>query len=184
MIHLVMIFVGIFYAAFLEWLLHIVLHRYGTKKGHVLSFHFQHHHRNTRKNEFKDPLYDATHLLPDVRDKEFQSLLVLSIPHWFLMPFVPGFVFGAAIGGLRYYYMHRKSHLDVEWCKQKLPWHYEHHMAPNQHANWGVTTDFFDRIFGTRERYLGTDRQHKLLGYRSRKKATTVQSRQDLHARL
>ena len=31
-------------------------------------------------------------------------------------------------------------------------------MAPNQHANWGVTSDWVDRLMGTREYYLGSDR--------------------------
>jgi len=49
--------------------------------------------------------------------------------------------------------MHQKAHQDVEWAKKYMPWHYDHHMGRNQHANWGVTTAFWDLIMGTREKY-------------------------------
>ena len=39
------------------------------------------------------------------------------------------------------------SHLDPMWCRENLPWHY------------GVTTDWVDRLMGTREVYLGTQRE-------------------------
>ena len=51
-----------------------------------------------------------------------------------------------------YYFIHRKSHIDVEWGKKWLPWHYEHHMGKNQNANWGVTSPIFDYVFGTRSK--------------------------------
>ena len=34
-------------------------------------------------------------------------------------------------------------------------------MGPNQDANYGVTTDIIDRIMGTREIYVGTERFEK-----------------------
>ena len=40
------------------------------------------------------------------------------------------------------------------WCKEKLPWHYDHHMGKNQDANWGVTTDWVDKILKTRIKYF------------------------------
>lgn len=35
--------------------------------------------------------------------------------------------------------MHRRSHLEPEWAKKRIPWHYDHHMNSNQDANWCVT---------------------------------------------
>ena len=32
-------------------------------------------------------------------------------------------------------------------------------MGPNQNANWCVTHPFFDHVMGTREPYLGTERE-------------------------
>jgi sterol desaturase/sphingolipid hydroxylase (fatty acid hydroxylase superfamily) len=54
---------------------------------------------------------------------------------------------------VRYFYMHQKSHRDVEWGKKHIPWHYDHHMGKNQDANWGVTTAIWDLIMGTREKH-------------------------------
>jgi len=46
--------------------------------------------------------------------------------------------------------MHRKSHLDVEWGKKWMPWHWDHHMGRDQNANWGVTLPLWDYALGTR----------------------------------
>jgi sterol desaturase/sphingolipid hydroxylase (fatty acid hydroxylase superfamily) len=43
-----------------------------------------------------------------------------------------------------YYYIHRRAHLEPEWAKRKIPWHYDHHMNSNQDANWCVTKPWFD----------------------------------------
>mgnify|MGYP003663928552 FL=1 len=54
---------------------------------------------------------------------------------------------------LRYFYMHRKAHTNVEWCKKNIPWHYDHHMGKNQDVNYGVTVEWPDKLFGTRVIY-------------------------------
>ena len=51
--------------------------------------------------------------------------------------------------------------MEPEWCKEHYPWHYAHHMATTQEMNWGVTTDKFDRLFGTRLVYVGTEKEIK-----------------------
>lgn len=43
--------------------------------------------------------------------------------------------------------------MDLEWAKKHVPWHYDHHMGKNQDANWGVTTDWVDKLLGTRIKY-------------------------------
>ena len=55
---------------------------------------------------------------------------------------------------MQYYYIHRKAHLNPEWAKENLIWHYEHHMSLNQNKNFGIRSDLIDRILGTRKRYL------------------------------
>ena len=49
-----------------------------------------------------------------------------------------------------YYYVHRRAHLEPEWAKKTIPWHYDHHMNSKQDANWCVTKPWFDYILGTR----------------------------------
>jgi sterol desaturase/sphingolipid hydroxylase (fatty acid hydroxylase superfamily) len=59
----------------------------------------------------------------------------------------------------RYRRVHRRAHIDPEWGRTHLPWHYDHHMGPNQHKNWGVTFEWFDRLRGTRVPYVGTPKE-------------------------
>jgi len=33
-----------------------------------------------------------------------------------------------------------------------MPWHYDHHMGKNQDSNWGVTVEWVDKLFNTREK--------------------------------
>ena len=54
-----------------------------------------------------------------------------------------------------YFYVHQRGHLDPEWAKKNIPWHYDHHMGKDQDANWGVTTDFWDIVINTRIEYRG-----------------------------
>ena len=66
------------------------------------------------------------------------------------MPIAPFFTLGTYYAAGRYFYVHRRSHLDPEWGKKKIPWHYDHHMHSNQDANWCVTRPWFDYVMGTR----------------------------------
>ena len=155
---------GVVYAQVLEWSIHrYILHgkKLGKKKGHPLSFHFHQHHKVVRNQRFHDPAYDGSIFNWDAGGQEAFSLLVLAIIHSPLVLIAPGVAIGATVGMVRYYYIHRKSHLNPEWCKKKLPWHYEHHMAPNQDANWGVTAEWMDLLMGTRVHYIGTDREDR-----------------------
>ena len=58
---------------------------------------------------------------------------------------------------INYYRKHKRAHLDPEWAREHLPWHYDHHMGRNQHANWCVSQPWFDWVMGTREKYVGTE---------------------------
>ena len=51
---------------------------------------------------------------------------------------------------VNYFYVHRRSHLEPEWGRKRIPWHFDHHMNSNQDANWCVTRPCFDYIMGTR----------------------------------
>jgi len=91
--------------------------------------------------------------------KELVALSGLILLHLPLAPWMPFFVATNLVCAHRYYRLHKRSHLDPAWCREHLPWHYEHHMGPNQDMNYGVTTDWVDRLMGTREIYLGTPRE-------------------------
>ncbi len=74
------------------------------------------------------------------------QLLFINLAFWYVV----GFYASIAL----YYYKHRKAHLDPEWAKNHLPWHYEHHLGPYSEANWCVTWPWFDYIMGTRRKSL------------------------------
>ena len=48
-------------------------------------------------------------------------------------------------------------------AERKVPWHYDHHMGKNQEANWGITSEWVDRLVGTRVRYQDRKAGHPLI---------------------
>ena len=143
-----------------EWVVHKhILHGLGRKKSSFWAFHWHEHHRNARKNAFRDDHYEDTVFAPNAKAKEALALVaagLLTLP--LARPF-PAFYAGLVYAGINYYVVHRRSHLDPTWARQHLPWHYDHHMGPNQHANWCVTRPWFDILLGTREPYAHTERE-------------------------
>jgi sterol desaturase/sphingolipid hydroxylase (fatty acid hydroxylase superfamily) len=145
-----------------EWVIHNrVLHQMARRKGSFWAYHWFDHHNEARRNEMHDAAYDATWMAGgwNPRTKEVASLAVGSIPWILLLPVIPGFATAALFSTVYYYYVHKRSHVDPEWARKHLPWHYDHHMGANQDANWCVTFPWFDILMGTREPYVGTERE-------------------------
>tara|TARA_Y100000310_G_scaffold324332_1_gene386075 strand:- start:1053 stop:1529 length:477 start_codon:yes stop_codon:yes gene_type:complete len=144
---------GVLYATLLEWLLHkYILHGLGKNKKSYWAFHWHSHHKTCRKNKNSDINYKFPGG-PPVK-KEIISLLLLTIIHiplWYVSKI---FYLTLVLCAIRYFYMHRKSHLNIEWGRKKMPWHHDHHMGTNQDTNWGVTTDLMDLLMNTRVYYL------------------------------
>ena len=151
---------GLLYANLVEWLLHkYLLHGVGANKASFWSFHWHDHHQAARKQGMFDPQYVRplfTWGSPQL--KEAMSVLGIALLHTPLIPFFP--VFGLTIwfSALRYYFVHRRAHMDPEWCKRNLPWHYDHHMGRDQNANWCATNPWFDVLMGTRKSYTYDER--------------------------
>jgi sterol desaturase/sphingolipid hydroxylase (fatty acid hydroxylase superfamily) len=82
----------------------------------------------------------------------------------------PFFVLTSYYASYRYYRCHKRAHMDPAWAREHLPWHYDHHMGPNQHANWCVTRPWFDVLMGTREPYAGTERETRDVEKRAQRK--------------
>jgi len=158
--------VGLLYANASEWLLHrYVLHAIGKRKESYWSFHWHDHHRASRKEDFYDASYEGGSWRRDAKGgltsqgKESLALVALSAAHLPLLPIAPFFTATVIWSAIHYHRVHRRSHLDPEWAREHLPWHYDHHMGPDQNANWCVSFPWFDHIMGTRKRYLGTKRE-------------------------
>ena len=161
-----------------EWWVHKhILHGVGKTKGSFWSFHWREHHAHSRKLGFRDPDYERSPLGWHAQGKEVYALLGVSAACTVVAPVAPWFCMGVWTHALGYYLVHRKSHLDPEWARKHLPWHYDHHMGPNQDANWCVTYPLWDYLMNTREPYLGTERELRDRERASRRSAGTVPSR-------
>ena len=139
------------YGGLAEWVLHkYALHGLGKKKKSIFSFHWHAHHKSCRKNNNFDSDYKLP-VAPPVK-REILFLFLLSSIHFPLFFIAPYFFGGVVLYAIRYFYYHRRAHLDVEWGKRKMPWHYDHHMGKNQDSNWGVTVEWVDKLLKTREK--------------------------------
>ncbi len=150
---------GLLAANATEWWVHTHwLHGRGKRKDSFWAFHWHVHHRAVRRSEHLDPDYTAPWWTSAPRAKEVASLVGAGLAVAPLFPVAPFFVGTVWYSAANYYRVHKKSHLDAAWAKRHLPWHYDHHMGPNQNANWCVTRPWMDHLMGTREPYLGTAR--------------------------
>ena len=151
---------GVAYSHVVEWGLHrYLLHGRGKSRDSFFAFHFHDHHAESRRQEFRDDMYEGSPWKWNAAGKELFALTGLGLAHVPLLPVAPFFTLTIFCCARRYYVLHRKAHLDPEWARDTLPWHFDHHMGPDQDKNYGVTTDWVDRLMGTRAPYLGTDRE-------------------------
>jgi sterol desaturase/sphingolipid hydroxylase (fatty acid hydroxylase superfamily) len=154
--------VGLLASNAAEWFLHRrVLHELGRDKKGFWSFHWHEHHREARRNGFLDPHYQRSPLGWHSQGKELAALVGVAAAVTPLWPLAPGFVLGSYFSAWRYYRLHKRAHLDPAWAREHLPWHYDHHMGPNQDANWCVTHPLWDHVMGTRIPYVGTERERQ-----------------------
>jgi sterol desaturase/sphingolipid hydroxylase (fatty acid hydroxylase superfamily) len=169
---------GLLYANMGEWLIHKhVLHGLARDKKSFWAFHWHEHHRAVRTSGHVDEAYEKPFFKHwNGQTKEAVLLAAAAVSHAPLFPFAPFFTGALWYSIANYYRVHKKSHLDPEWAREHLPWHYDHHMGPNQHSNWCVTKPWWDELMGTRERYVGTEREAR---DRSRRQAR--QARRDAH---
>ena len=160
---------GWVYGHLMEYSIHRwALHDFFKKRNTFFSFHFSAHHKDARKNRFKDPAYDNPLNVKNAAGKELLSLSGLLLIHAPIALFAPWFFGVAAFSICSYYYHHYRAHTNPSWAKKHLPWHYDHHMGFNQDMNYGVRTAIFDRLFGTYKPFLGTSEYKRLLEIKQR----------------
>lgn len=136
-----------------EWFFHrYVLHGLGKRPGSLWNYHWSEHHRVSRANKMFDPGYQGWPVHWNTQGKEALFLLLLVAAHLPLLAFVPSYVAGMYAGLAIYYIRHRRSHLDPEWARIHLPWHYEHHLGGEGDANWCISWPWFDWLLNTRSR--------------------------------
>jgi sterol desaturase/sphingolipid hydroxylase (fatty acid hydroxylase superfamily) len=147
------IIAGILIANLYEWIIHkYVLHGLGKRKGSRWSSHWTMHHRKSRRNEnFDDDYLEVFSGDWNEGRKEIIGLLFLTLLQAPMLFVFPWYVMTMTLMAIAYFFVHRKSHLDIEWAKRWVPWHYDHHMGKNQECNWGITLPLWDYILGTRK---------------------------------
>lgn len=163
--------IALAYTNLSEWVIHKhILHGLGRKKTSFWSFHWHEHHRNTRSNDHIDPAYERSLFGWHAQSKEALALLAAGISVAPLFPIAPFFVGTVWYSLVHYHAVHKKAHQDPGWAREHLPWHYDHHMGPDQDANWCVTRPWADILLGTRKPYAGTEAEAKDLARLEAKK--------------
>lgn len=140
---------------FSEWAIHkYILHPMGKKKGSFFHYHWEHHNRCRKNNNIDQEYVDMFNgkFSPMVK-KEIWMMVALNL---FLALPTAVYVFApygicVAVWQWIYFFVHAMSHADGVGSAL-LPWHDEHHMGKDQNLNWGVTSDWPDRWFGTKSR--------------------------------
>ncbi|WP_445114653.1 hypothetical protein [Acinetobacter sp. WZC-1] len=148
---------GLVVANGFEWFAHKYIlhgtHRPGQTRyspiPHSMKSHWE-HHREVRKQQFHDDGYVEG--ISNWRTKNEIISLVVAAGVFGLgfYPLSKGMAAGVLYSAGNYYYIHRRAHLEPDWARKKIPWHYDHHMNSNQDANWCVTKPWFDYLLGTR----------------------------------
>src|SRR5579859_2090637 len=112
---------SLIYANGLEWWFHKnVLHGLGKNPKSWWRFHWSEHHYRSRKNDFVDPDYHESPLKWNAQSKELFAMFLGAVAHLPLLFLAPGAYLGVWYGGLRYYYLHRRAHINPEWAKKHL----------------------------------------------------------------
>ncbi len=157
--------IGLVYANATEWFVHrYILHGLGRNKTSFWAFHWHDHHKNVRKNGHIDESYLRSLFelaIDSPQNKEALALIAAATAHLPLLPVAPFFTGTVVYATINYYRKHKRSHVDPQWAREHLSWHYDHHMGPDQDANWCVTKPWFDVLMGTRKPYVGTGRERR-----------------------
>ena len=142
-----------------EWTMHMyLLHGLGRDRTSRFSFHYHDHHQAVRRNGGYDPAYEGPVWSSTTQAREAIGLTVIGLAHAPLFPLAPFFTSTIWYCLYRYRRDHRHAHLDPVWARDHLPWHYDHHMG-DQDKNFGVAWSWFDVLAGTREVFVGSDRE-------------------------
>jgi sterol desaturase/sphingolipid hydroxylase (fatty acid hydroxylase superfamily) len=141
---------GFLAGSLIEWLAHRHILHSLTIRGFSYN-HFSIHHRNSRQDGCHDR--DYLSFPPKTLDSGFSEVVflvvavLLALPLCYISFWLWFFLLAHACF---YYWAHRKFHVNPQWGKKWLRWHWDHHMGKDQNKNWGVTTPIFDWVFGTR----------------------------------
>lgn len=160
MLHVTVALIAWIYASLLEYAIHrYVFHGIGKKRSSRFSFHWHEHHSASRRNGMLEDSYVHRKLAWNGYTRELGAMAFLVVVHLPLLFVLPTAWLAMAAWAVTYHWVHHRTHVDPAWAREHCSWHYDHHMAPNMDANFGVTSDWMDHLFGTREPFVGTERE-------------------------
>ncbi len=154
--------IGILAANAGEWFIHKhILHKAGRDPKSYWHFHIHEHHLASSQLDMRDPAYDKWRWRLDAQTREVIGLAGAAIIPLAFLPVAPFFSAAVMYSIVNYYRVHKKAHIDPAWAREHLPWHVDHHLGPDPEKNWCVTKPWFDHVMGTREPYIGTERERE-----------------------
>ena len=138
-----MFILGLIYGSFLEWGVHKYLfHELGKNKNSIFAFHLREHHINCINNQNEDNRFTL---------RENLGIAVLTLLHLPIFFLSSSFYYGLAAYGLAFIICHKLINKNAEWGKKWFPWHWDHHMAHQNH-NMNVVIPLADYVLGTRKK--------------------------------
>lgn len=153
MISIISFLLGLLVENASEWLIHkYILHGLGKHKDSIWAYHWYDHHAVCFKNGMIDEGYRQLKWQWNTQTKELLGLLVIMLSQLPLIGFAFWYVMGFYFAIACYYYRHRKAHLDADWARTHLFWHYQHHLGKNPESNWCITWPWFDYLMKTRQK--------------------------------
>lgn len=130
-----------------EWAVHkYLLHGWGRRRDSFWSYHLYEHHAAAAANGMIDAGYRQWPLRWNAQGKEVLVLAIILLSHLPLFRLAPAYAAGLYFGVACYYLRHRRAHLEPDWARRHLPWHYAHHMQPDSGDCWCVSWPWFDRL--------------------------------------
>jgi sterol desaturase/sphingolipid hydroxylase (fatty acid hydroxylase superfamily) len=127
-------------ASFVEWLVHLLMHR----RIILGSVHYRHHAQETSDGWFWEFVYYAAGAIPAAIGFVLGGL-DLGLP-WLGAGLATGSVLYAIFAAYAHQVQHERPEL-VFWMK--VPVHAVHHQYEMYRANFGIGVDIWDKLFGT-----------------------------------
>lgn len=165
-----------------EWAIHkYLLHGLGRDRASRFAFHYHDHHQAVRRNGGYDPAYEGPVWSTPTQAREAIGLAAIAAVHAPLWPVAPFYTSTVWYCLWRYRRDHRRAHLDPAWARDHLSWHYDHHMGADQDRNLGVVWSWVDAMLGTREVFVGSEKERATRDQQV-ERAATAKAGKDLRA--
>jgi len=139
-----------------EWAVHRYL-LHGRVGGWLGRGHDAHHAAASRHGGY-DPAYEGPAWRSATQLREAAGLFAVGALHAPLLVVAPFYTATIWYCLVRYRRDHRRAHLDPAWARDHLPWHYDHHLG-DPSRNFGVAWSWLDVVAGTREVFVGSERE-------------------------